>query len=302
MRPPPSRSEKTTMITAPIAAAAQNAADGRSRSSSAPSIAVASGRMPITTAPCEAGTVCIAKPLNAGNPPTSNSEASAMRGTFARGGSGRRSTARTTSASIPATAARPAVRNSGSRYGTAMRVIGRVAPKITTPTTPSSNPRVSRERMGDPGRGRRDRSGRLAAGKMRRRGGFDQAKGVMARIAFADVRGRRGEAQDDREGLPDDQAHRPSLDRQHGRPPACRPKPPDWFSPDVPHLEPDHPPPPPPLQRGDGGSRHFLHRHAAWFETPAARAPHHEGCGGLDGDVVGAGTGREQRRAGPVAP
>ena len=26
-----------------------------------------------------------------------------------------------------------------------------------------------------------------------------------------------------------------------------------------------------------------LPRHAAWFETPAARAPHHEGCGGVDG-------------------
>ena len=46
IRPPPSRRENTTMIADPITAPARTAGDGRSRSSSAPSTAVASGMMP----------------------------------------------------------------------------------------------------------------------------------------------------------------------------------------------------------------------------------------------------------------
>jgi len=54
----------------------------------------------------------------------------------------------------------------------------------------------------------------------------------------------------------------------------------------------------------DGRVLDGFHCHAAWFETPAARAPHHEGCGGWDvdrnsggdGDGVGEGVASSWRR------
>ena len=62
-------------------------------------------------------------------------------GSELRGGGGARATNRKTAAIAVAMSARPAVTNIGSSSSTAMRVIGNVIPKITTPTKPSARPR-----------------------------------------------------------------------------------------------------------------------------------------------------------------
>ena len=54
----------------PASAASQNPIDGRSPKRSAPNSAVASGRMPSTIAPCDAGTYRIATDENTGKPTT----------------------------------------------------------------------------------------------------------------------------------------------------------------------------------------------------------------------------------------
>src|SRR4051812_15550368 len=107
--------------------------------------AVAIGRMPSTTPPCEASTRCIPSDISSGNSTETHSIAMTSCGHSARGGSGRRNTSSSASEHRPAIAVRSEVTAIGSIAETAMRVAGSVPPKITMPTKPSSRPRRSRE-------------------------------------------------------------------------------------------------------------------------------------------------------------
>ena len=82
----------------------------------------------------------MAKPLNSGKPQTRQIAISARTPSVRPSGTGRRSAVNAASAIRPAPAARPAARKPKPSSGVASRVAGRVPPKITTPTRPSSSP------------------------------------------------------------------------------------------------------------------------------------------------------------------
>ena len=112
----------------------------------APKSATTSGKRPSTTPPCEAGTSCIAKPVQTGKPMIVK-KAPIESGIISfRRGQDRLNTLKTKIAMMPASAARPPVTNQGSSDCTAIRVIGSVTPKMMTPMVPRIRPSVSRER------------------------------------------------------------------------------------------------------------------------------------------------------------
>lgn len=124
---------------------------GRSFASTAAAIAVASGRMPITTPPCAAGTDIIASAAHSGNSATVNSPATRQAMNFSRDGIRRRITSSASAAAMPAMVMRAAVRNSGSNPCTASRVAGSVPANSTMPKKASSRPVVSRGLVMNPG-------------------------------------------------------------------------------------------------------------------------------------------------------
>ena len=142
--PPPCRIANAITSAAPATDAIQNSGFGRSWVMTTATSAVAIGKIPSTTPPCEASTVCTASAIRNGNRMLTHSIAIASCGHSRRGGSGRRSTISSASAHRPAIAVRSAVMASGSIADTAMRVAGSVPPKMATPTKPSSRPRCSR--------------------------------------------------------------------------------------------------------------------------------------------------------------
>ena len=111
--------------------------------------AVATGRIPSTTAPCEASTVCTPSAIRNGNRTLTPSVAIASCGHNRRGGSGRRSTINNASEHSPAIAVRSAVTARGSMAEIAIRVAGSEPPNTTTPMNPSKRPRRSRENEGE---------------------------------------------------------------------------------------------------------------------------------------------------------
>jgi len=131
------------LIAAPAALASQKPKLGRSCATSAAAAAVASGMMPSTTPPCEAGTCAIARAMNAGKPMIVQSPVSMNSSQSARGSIGRRSTSSRTKPVQPAIVARAADRNSGSKVATATRVAGSVPPNSRTPAKPRTRPNFS---------------------------------------------------------------------------------------------------------------------------------------------------------------
>ena len=111
--------------------------------------AVAIGRIPSTTPPCEASTVCTANAISNGNRMLTHSIAIASCGHSRRGGSGRRKTISSASEHNPAIAVRNAVSAIGSMADTAMRVAGSVPPKMAMPIKPSNRPRCWRDNEGE---------------------------------------------------------------------------------------------------------------------------------------------------------
>ena len=87
--------------------------------------------------------------ISSGNRIATQSMVSASCGHSARGGNGRRSTTSSTSEHRPAIAVRSEVSAIGSMAETAIRVAGKVPPKIAMPMKPSNRPRRSRDREGD---------------------------------------------------------------------------------------------------------------------------------------------------------
>jgi len=138
--PPPRHSAKPATTALPKVADSQNRRDGRSWASHLPAIAVASGRSPITTAPCAAGAERIAHAEKSGKPTTTPPATTASRGSSAHPGHGARWTTRTIAARTAATTARPRPTNTGSSAATARRVAGRVRLKLATPTNPNASP------------------------------------------------------------------------------------------------------------------------------------------------------------------
>ncbi len=153
--PPPWRNANAITSAAPATDAIQNSGLGRSWVMTTATSAVAIGRMPSTTPPCEASTVCIASAIRNGN---------------------RMLDAEHRDRRVAATAARrqrpaqhdqqrqraqPGDRGAqrgqaiGSIADTAIRVAGSVPPKIAMPMKPSNRPRRSR----DNGRGGHDARG-----------------------------------------------------------------------------------------------------------------------------------------------
>ncbi len=94
---------------APATDAIQNSGFGRSWVITTATSAVAIGRIPSTTPPCEASTVCIASAIRNGNRMLTHSIAITSCGHSRRGGSGRRSTISSASEHSPAIAVRSAV-------------------------------------------------------------------------------------------------------------------------------------------------------------------------------------------------
>jgi hypothetical protein len=136
---------KTTTMAAPTMLASQKPALGRSCATSAAAAAVASGMMPSTTPPCDAGTCAIASAMNTGKPMIVQMPAKTNSSHDARGGIGRRKTSSSASPVHPAMAARAAERKNGSKATTANRVAGSVPPNNSTPAIPSAIPYRSRE-------------------------------------------------------------------------------------------------------------------------------------------------------------
>src|ERR1700722_14259416 len=143
--PPPCRIANATTKAAPSTDAIQNSGFGRSWVMTTATNAVAIGRIPSTTPPCEASTVCTASAISSGNRMVTQSIATVNCGHSRRGGNGRGRISSSTSAQRPAIAVRSAVNASGSNPETAMRVAGSVPPKTATPMNPSNRPRRSRD-------------------------------------------------------------------------------------------------------------------------------------------------------------
>lgn len=141
---PLSRMAKATTTAAPATPHSQNRVDGRSPPISAAKTLVARGRMPSTTPPCEAGTVCMAIDERMGNAKTRSTPAASNPARWGFG-NGFLSTRSRMPAARLATVARPTVTNQGLKDSSASRVNGKVPPKITTPSNPSASPMVSRE-------------------------------------------------------------------------------------------------------------------------------------------------------------
>ncbi len=147
--PPPWRNANATTSAAPKIDAIQNNGFGRSWVMRTATNAVAIGRMPSTTPPCEASTVWTPSAIRNGNITLTQSIATASGNHSRRGGSGRRNTINSASEHSPAIAVRSAVSASGSIAETAIRVAGSVPPKIAMPMKPSTRPRRSRDHAGE---------------------------------------------------------------------------------------------------------------------------------------------------------
>ena len=106
--PPPSRSANAITSALPATALAQNAFDGRSCDSQAAYSATNSGCRPLTTAPCDAGTVFIAHAENTGYAMITPSDVIARLFSCARVGSGSRRHHSSRPAGTAAASARPA--------------------------------------------------------------------------------------------------------------------------------------------------------------------------------------------------
>jgi len=87
--PPPWRRANAITSDAPAADAIQNTGFGRSWVMATATSAVAMGRIPITTPPCEASTVCTASAISNGNRMLTHSMAITSWNQSLRGGSGR---------------------------------------------------------------------------------------------------------------------------------------------------------------------------------------------------------------------
>ena len=143
--PPPWRSANAMTSAAPAMEAIQNSGFGRSWVMTTATSAVAMGRMPSTTPPCAASTVCMESAISNGNPTATQSMVTTSCGHSRRGGSGRRNTISSASEHSPAMAVRSAVSAIGSIADTPIRVAGSVPPKIAMPMKPSNRPRRWRE-------------------------------------------------------------------------------------------------------------------------------------------------------------
>ena len=113
----------------PAQANSQNAGRCGCLSHQAPSAAVTSGRMPVTTDACTASTRTTASPMNNGKPNTTPTAVSASARHCMALGHGARTASRYSAARAPATAARPKATNHGDSWGAAAlplasRVIG----------------------------------------------------------------------------------------------------------------------------------------------------------------------------------
>ena len=99
-------------------------------------MAVASGKAPSTTPPCEAGTVCMAMAESVGKPKTTPAATTAKVRTSRAVGHGWRVSSNKGPATAAAATVRPIDRKNGFISATAMRVKGKVNAKIATPRKP----------------------------------------------------------------------------------------------------------------------------------------------------------------------
>ena len=140
--------DTTLWTTDPVTAQTQNPTLGRWRNHRLATTAVASGRMPITTAAWTDSTWRRPSAMNSGKPTTTPQAVNPSVAHWRPRGRAPRVSIRYKSDNTPATAARPKVTNTGESCGAsaepvASLVAGSVTANNTTPSRPSHRPRVS---------------------------------------------------------------------------------------------------------------------------------------------------------------